>query len=107
MQFLQAVLLWRVRSIPCLASTTWFRTRLVQQQLTHTFVVHLSSLVALVSSSPGKLPIMEIVFLLERTTVEPNSFIAFKSVYGMALLGESLHECVCKQVYGMVVLGVC
>ncbi|WIA41226.1 hypothetical protein OEZ86_004839 [Tetradesmus obliquus] len=34
-----------------------------------------------------KLPIMEIVFLLERTTVEPNSFIAFKSVYGMALLG--------------------
>jgi hypothetical protein len=28
------------------------------------------------------------VFLLERTTVEPNSFIAFKSVYGMALAGE-------------------
>jgi hypothetical protein len=38
---------------------------------------------------------MEIVFLLERTTVEPNSFIAFKSVYGMPLAGEDCNQADC------------
>ncbi|KAF6262072.1 hypothetical protein COO60DRAFT_689041 [Scenedesmus sp. NREL 46B-D3] len=35
-----------------------------------------------------KLPILEIVFLLERATVQPNSSIAFRSVYGMPLAGN-------------------
>lgn len=36
----------------------------------------------------GKLPTMEIVFLLERVHVEANKCIAFRSVYGMPIAGE-------------------
>lgn len=49
--------------------------------------------IVMLLKSAGRLPLMEIIILLERTKVEPNKRIKFQTCYGMPMKGGITYLC--------------